>query len=61
MKLKKENHNHKEQNLNDAENQIHKHTKSAPHVSVPSRLSARPGGYFGRKWFNHTPVKGESN
>lgn len=48
MKLKKINHNHKE-----TENPVHKKSKSMPEDIEPVGIKVGPGGFFGRKWFNH--------
>lgn len=52
MKLKKE-HNHKEEELNDTENLMHKKSKVMPKDIEPVALKPSPGGFYGRKWFNH--------
>jgi len=52
MKLKKDTHNHKE-----FENPVHKKSKSMPKDIEPISTKTSPGGFFGRKWYNHTPDK----
>lgn len=53
MKLKKNEHQHKE----ELETLLHKKSKVMPVDTEPEERKVSPGGFYGRKWFNHTPHK----